>query len=355
MNPVTSGALISHYDGITGPFADTKDPAKTTPTATEKMMERWSFRVRSFVLGGEVLEGLKFVANAKQSKGKDQSVSYQVTDAVPGGKTPAPGELARILRPSETDFRKDQLHYVRGYADLRRDRAAEIYSQVDGFTEFFAGIGFLHPERTKYTLELLSAMLGACITTEMRLKHALACRRPVEYSAQLGATIQTPSHSTFPSGHACEAFLVAEVLSVLSERQDKKLYGSKRLLRRQLLRAAARIATNRIVAGVHFPVDNAVGQVFGTSLAKYLIARAEGAEAKVGGWFFDGTQYGDQDHEWIEIADALDSGDPGPTGRYLTPLPGFIIPAAPPAYPKDDLSPLNWLWEKARAEWRNVL
>ena len=58
----------------------------------------------------------------------------------------------------------------------------------------------------------------------------------------------------------------------------------------QLMRTAARIAINRTVAGVHFPVDSAAGAVLGLTLGHYLVARCQHA-ASFEAWKFDGTKY----------------------------------------------------------------
>ena len=44
----------------------------------------------------------------------------------------------------------------------------------------------------------------------------------------------------------------------------------------QLQRIAARIAMNRVIAGVHFPVDNISGRILGQTLGEFVLARCEG-------------------------------------------------------------------------------
>jgi hypothetical protein len=109
----------------------------------------------------------------------------------------------------------------------------------------------------------------------MRVKHALACRRPVEYSPQIQPMIPTPGHGSFPSGHATEAFVTAFVFEALLAHAHAHGtaggHGSPIFV--QLMRIAERIAINRTVAGVHFPVDSVAGMVLGRTLAEFFLAR----------------------------------------------------------------------------------
>jgi hypothetical protein len=105
----------------------------------------------------------------------------------------------------------------------------------------------------------------------MRFKQALACWRPVEFNAQVQPMITTPGHGTFPMGHASQAYAVAYVLKQLLNLNTK--YS---LVTDQLDRQAARIATNRIVAGMHFPVDAMAGMMLGIALGEYFVGRCLG-------------------------------------------------------------------------------
>jgi hypothetical protein len=56
------------------------------------------------------------------------------------------------------------------------------------------------------------------------------------------------------------------------------------------MRLAARIAINRTIAGLHFPVDSAAGQLLGLSLAEYLVNLCT-AGTTYDYWTFDGAAY----------------------------------------------------------------
>jgi hypothetical protein len=98
--------------------------------------------------------------------------------------------------------------------------------------------------------------------------------------------ITTPGHGAYPSGHGMQAFMLARLVdglldlsspSSLTTATTSTAAPSKAL---QLYRQAARIATNRVVAGVHFPVDGIAGRMLGHVVAEYILARL-GIESKV--------------------------------------------------------------------------
>jgi hypothetical protein len=123
------------------------------------------------------------------------------------------------------------------------------------------------------------------------------------------------------------------------------------------MRQAARIAINRTIAGVHYPVDSSAGQLLGLSLAEYFLARCGwgGSSAALEAWHFDGGAFeGQQDFAGTELFDAAQGT------RLSTPYASRIesvLPSqsAPPVQPFSvAASPhLAWLWAQARLEWQS--
>jgi hypothetical protein len=122
------------------------------------------------------------------------------------------------------------------------------------------------------------------------------------------------------------------------------------------MRLAARIAINRTVAGLHYPVDSAVGQTLGLSLAEYFVNLAlptnpaqplPHSSQQYDCWIFDGSNYpGTFD---FDGRDQLDTStpkrydpNPGTLTPYVRKLSTHVAKVSPP---------LQWLWGKAAGEW----
>lgn len=103
---------------------------------------------------------------------------------------------------------------------------------------------------------------------------------------------------------------------------------------------AERIADNRMVAGVHFPVDNAHGALLGV-IAMDLVACAAGAKVALRGVTAVGSRW-DADFTAKRIGDAL--GSDGPTAPGVTPFP------VDKPSPLPDKSLLRAVWAAAEEE-----
>ena len=273
--------------------------------------------------------------------------SLSVSDRETGGM------IASMTRPKIEEFQL-QLDYVNAYADLRIDRAPEILAQVGEIMSFIGQAISLHPQRHRWTIEYLFVAVGAVIELEKRFKAAMNVRRPFELAPQIQPMITTPAHSAFPSGHSTEAFAMAEVLASMVDHidavQNLSGPGSRRWL---MVSQAARVAVNRTVAGVHFPVDTLAGATLGTALGQYMVARSQSGTAQAPLMQMHGLSF---DSPWdaasrpqspdFNLAVFQSEADPAnqesANSRYVETGSAFTVPSC---------APLAWLWSKAAEEW----
>jgi hypothetical protein len=339
--PLMTDALIRHRDGIEGPWGGMQFfPARNCDDPAQ--LRLWDYGIRGAIFDFELCSHLFFNGEPFGGSADNQLFAlWHVDDTNPNASPPAlvAQEVVAMIRPTAAIFQR-QLDYVDGYSDLREDRASEILTQMVPPVGFWSSITNLHPERHRYTIELLDVALRLADSVEMRFKHALACPRPVELSPQIQPMILTPGHGSTPMGHATEAFMAAYVLWTLLA--PTVLSAQWRV---QLMRQAARIAINRTVAGLHYPLDAAAGQLLGLTLADYFLHRAAGAGA-ITGRRFNGQLYDPNDDFNPEaFYDSL-NGNPANPGALATPY--FDVAYNSPIA----LSPiLNWLWLLAQGEW----
>jgi hypothetical protein len=115
----------------------------------------------------------------------------------------------------------------------------------------------------------------------------------------------------------------------------------------QMHRLAARIATNRVVAGIHFPVDNAAGQLLGVTLAEFIEHCALGSQGR--GWIpreFLGT------HGLLTGRFEFDPFDR--TQSLVEPRDDYVktnLDARSGTKVTAPIEMIEWIWGKARAEW----
>lgn len=173
--------------------------------------------------------------------------------------------------PSDYEtFMMRQFEIVMDYASLRIDRSNEIHTQLGFPTPYFGTILGIHPEKHRYTLELISIAQNLAASLAMPAKLHFGILRPDKMSHAVNPFIPTPGHPSFPAAHAMEAYVVAHLLPHLLSYSSSK--ERIQWLRLALRKQAARISENRVIAGVHFPIDCIVGGHLGAQIGEILAA-----------------------------------------------------------------------------------
>lgn len=181
----------------------------------------------------------------------------------------APCKLFTLVPPEPHFDYSDQIDKVLRAAVEREERMPEILTQAKDIGVFFDAITGIDRASAPRLRELLEVAWEVSTHLVMQLKHNVAEWRPHQRCARVYPAIITPGHGSLPSGHATMAMLAAEVLGEL-------LYPPGDNRRSALQRLARRIAFNRVVAGVHFPMDSAVGDALARQLASVFVAAGRG-------------------------------------------------------------------------------
>ncbi|WP_299657900.1 phosphatase PAP2 family protein [uncultured Tateyamaria sp.] len=337
---------MTNRDGIVGATIDKITHPNPAPPNDPNALKRLSTDVQTALYMSELAPTVDVTA---QCEGGTPGVTVWRRDGISaGGKAPKFSEMMEMTAPT-IDQLADQMNYLEGYSQIRGDRAAEILGQISLPIPFFATIGYMDPSRTPRTLELLNAATMFSFTVIQRTKFALAVKRPIEFSPQVQPMIPTPTHASLPSGHATEAFLIARILWKLLRESQAPQYTDDAYWGEMLMRQASRVAINRTVAGVHFPVDSAAGALLGLTLAEHIHDVADGC-----GWtssVFDGTSFNSEsDFEWH----ALYRPDGDRIRKKIE--SGGTHWGSSKKHDHDGTSAamLNWLWKQAVAEWRDL-
>lgn len=201
-------------------------------------------------------------------------VLWLASAPAPDGSVASPAlKLLTIVGPNtDTDIGRKTLEVqtqaVIDRAEERPDRSAEIQVQADNLWPFFSAITYVVPARAPRTAQLLAVATAMASAVAQQFKYQIGCPRPVDCSAAVQPLITTPSHASLPSGHATSAYLMQRVLQELLGLSPNA--GAAVAMRR----LARRVAENRTVAGLHFPMDSCAGWLLGRTLADVVVAVA---------------------------------------------------------------------------------
>lgn len=232
--------------------------------------------VRWFACISEFMEGLTWTLS---DPGSPQA-KVDLADNHKGSKVPAFQVSApSVFRNKVGLTYADELKAVHALASFRDERLAEINTQIVIPWSYFAMILDLQPSKHRHTLELMQALFFCGKSVVLRMKNHFNCRRPVDVDPSVMPIIATPPHSSYPAGHATEGTLVMSVLQALTAEK-------KPLAKSRLAILAKRIAENRIVAGLHYPVDNEAGETVGRWLSDYVVKSLTKESGSVWSWLW---------------------------------------------------------------------
>jgi membrane-associated phospholipid phosphatase len=299
-------------------------------------LKQWSIEIRAENLMAELMGPISLEGNPAD----ESFTAFHI------GSDGNPLQIAKVIRP-KVDVFQQQVQLVVNTVPLRAERLQEIIVQIGIPIQFWANILDLNPTTTPFTLELLALALTFGSGINQPCKHTLGCPRPAAYSPSVQPVINPRRFGCFPSGHCLEAFMVARLLQLLTGQRGDQPEGD---LEKQLQRLAMRISDNRVIGGVHFPIDSVAGRMMGETLATYFAHRSGHLEE---GWVphtFDGKQVPkDQGH--FNRHDALHHGGHNEPPPYFEGNDGEALSVEPFTVVKGGDSLLNWLWRKAQAEW----
>lgn len=181
-------------------------------------------------------------------------------------------KICTIDRPTLPTL-NTQMKWLRAYSDLREDRATEILIQSEEILSPFSAVRPIDLPKRRVTMEMLTLTHEVAILLVQQVKHLCRAPRPVEFSDRVMPMLDTPPHSTYPSGHSTESFAIATALSLLEydETPAQSIAAD-----RPMMHVAQRIAVNRTVAGLHYPVDSAAGSALGSAIGMAMSFIANG-------------------------------------------------------------------------------
>jgi hypothetical protein len=138
----------------------------------------------------------------------------------------------------------------------RADRAMEILDQANapGALNYWTGLLRIDAaqEKSAFLLMLVALKIGEYVA--MGLKDFYRLRRPSQIYPYILPVVDPPNTPSFPSSHALQAHLIS---NVLKEALTVPASGSQSAIALEHL--AHRVARNREIAGVHYPMDSACG------------------------------------------------------------------------------------------------
>lgn len=223
--------LNKHFTPVTAATGGAINPTITLPPRA------WSTYHFSIVLLTEFVERWAPPTNAQQTL-LDATLTYAYT----------PAEV--------TTERKNLIDMI----EFRPGVMAEALTQADSISRHFRGALSFSKATHPNTVYLEQGALRVAQFVAMYYKNRFQRPRPWQLWPELMPPISVPGHASFPSGHATEAYMLANLLYEIAGPvgPGANVAPSAREI---TLRVAQRIARNREVLGLHYPSDSVAGEM----------------------------------------------------------------------------------------------
>jgi hypothetical protein len=161
------------------------------------------------------------------------------------------------------DEKGAQLREILEMSDEREKRYAEIVDQhgADGSIKHWLRMLEITPATAPATYQLIriGRRLGEHVV--MCLKEHYHEARPSQVCPAIMPLIEVPAHPSFPAGHALQSHLISKGLEAAKRARNQP---------EMLFQLSRRVAQNRIVAGLHYPLDNEAGVLAADECFKML-------------------------------------------------------------------------------------
>jgi hypothetical protein len=145
-------------------------------------------------------------------------------------------------------------------------------SRIDGLVahdaelvDFFLDLLGIDDELALRATELITIVSAFVFDIVQELKYHFNVPRPSEVAPTLTTALPVPMHSSFPSGHSAQAMAIAVVLTLLAPSSSRT---------KGLTKLAHHIGEGRVIAGLHYPIDNEIGGQLGVLLGLIVFAAA---------------------------------------------------------------------------------
>jgi acid phosphatase (class A) len=151
------------------------------------------------------------------------------------------------------DKKGAQLREMLEIADEREERFAEIIDQheAEGPIKYWLGMLMIDSGSAPATYQLIRVARRVGEVVVMCLKEEYGEARPSQVCPAIMPMIDPPVTPSFPAGHALQSHLISTCLVAAQRLRDQT---------DMLVDLAKRIAENRVVAGLHYPLDNKAGE-----------------------------------------------------------------------------------------------